>query len=257
MSYKISSKEIVAQQNLYKNRSNFVPYKLTDQDRSRLLNSISNTISTQNGEGLDDYAVSEEENYDKVSKFLSTWLPKEASLLLLGVGPGREVLAAQELGYKVVGTTLGSRNIEFGKQYLGLKDSELIECLNEALPFKPNSFDAVAGFSIFEHTLAPLLFLLEQGRVLKPGGKLFLEWPLPELQTGADNPHHLICYTPGQAHALFLKAGFSDVRVYYDDLSLVPESLLWDGKEVSGKTLCIEGTKGSCDKQYVINHWQS
>ena len=64
-----------------------------------------------------------------------------------------------------------------------------------------------------EHAMAPMLFLLEQGRVLKPNGTLMLEWPPAKDYTMGENPHHQMCFTPGQAHALFLKAGFKDIKL--------------------------------------------
>ena len=205
-----------------------------------------NLVATQNGMDTDDYCIIDG---NKVEKYLS-YLPSGSEVLILGTGTGRELLVAKEMGLKVTGTTLGSRNIDFGVDELGLARTELIECLNEDLPFLSGTFDCVAGFQVFEHTLAPLLFLLEQSRVLKIGGRLILEWPPADKFTMEDNPHHQVCFTPGQAYALFQKAGFKDIKVYYDDLSPIPDSEMWKGDQ--DKMLCIEGVKAQPQKDYII-----
>jgi SAM-dependent methyltransferase len=46
-----------------------------------------------------------------------------------------------------------------------------------ALPFAPDSFDALLCNQVFEHVFNPELFLAELHRVLKPGGKLLLTVP--------------------------------------------------------------------------------
>jgi len=65
---------------------------------------------------------------------------------------------AKEMGFNAVGTTLGSRNVDYGVENLKLNVKEIGECLNEVLPFPSEYFDVVAGFQVFEHALAPLLF---------------------------------------------------------------------------------------------------
>jgi len=252
MVYRITEEEIQKEGVEYrKNYPEFVPYRFTEQDGSRVAAAFANLITTQNGRDFDDYCVIDDN--DKTQKYLTPWLKKGSKVLIHGVGTGREVVSAKEHGYEVIGITLGSRNMEFGRRYLGLAAGEMIECIAEALPFPAESFDVVAGYQIFEHALSPLMFLLEQSRVLKFGGRLVLEWPPADNYSMDENPHHQICYTPGQARALFQKAGYAKIKLFYSNMDPIPDEALWSG--VSDKMLCIEGTKVDSGEQYIRRAW--
>lgn len=246
MTYRISEEEMQAAQAEYKRKYEpFRPYRFTNADASAVAHGFYALVTTQNGQDTDDYCI---EDNNKVERYLLE-VPQGSSVLLLGVGAGREVLVARELGMNATGVTLGSRNTDYGTKYLRLPEDKLLECLNEALPFPKDTFDVVAGFQVFEHAIAPLLFLLEQYRVLKPKGKLLLEWPPADKFSMDDNPHHQVCFTPGQAHALFRKAGFENIKLYYDDFTPIPESDWWRADQ--DKMLVIEGIKGVPSKPYI------
>ena len=248
--YRVSEEDMQASQAEYKrNYTPFRPFQFGKDEVAGVSQGFANLVVTQNGQDTDDYLVADN---NKVERYMQGVVPG-SDVLLLGVGTGRETMVAKDMGFKAVGTTLGSRNIDFGLKYLGLTAEEHKECLNEALPFPKESFDVVAGFQVFEHTIAPLLFLLEQSRVLKFGGKLFLEWPPASLFSMEDNPHHQVCFTPGQAYALFQKAGFADIKLYYDDHTPIPEEDLWRGDQ--DKMLCIEGVKVPSYKDYIRRVW--
>jgi SAM-dependent methyltransferase len=227
----------------------FRPYEITDASRQRVAEHIKDLVAAQNGSDVDDYVLGEP---PKLERYLPE-LPSGSRLLILGTGCGREVQHALSKGYDAYGTTLGSRNVEFSVDVLGLEAGRVVECMNEALPFGHDYFDAVAGFQVFEHAFAPLLFVIEQRRVLRMGGTLVLEWPPAMNYTMGENPHHFICYTPGQAKALFQKAGFTNISVYFEWSGVtypVPEDKMWDGTgmfDFNGQTieahLCIKGTK--------------
>lgn len=252
MKYRVTEEETIAQgEKFRRNYPPFKPFALTDQEKMRIGEGYMNLFTTQNGQDFDDYGMTD--HSDKTARYLPHLRPGD-SILLLGTGTGREVLAAKSVGLKAIGTTFGSRNVAFAK-ILGLTDEEILEVACETLPFAANTFDAVAGYQIFEHTLSPLLFLLEQSRVLKMGGKLMLEWPPAKDYSQGDNPHHQVCFTPGQARALFEKAGFGDIKLYLDDMSPVAEEDMWRGDQT--KMLCIEGVKVPCFKDYVLRHWAS
>ena len=246
----ISDEEIQEVQRNYKTQYQpFRPYHLPAEECVRLIGNYQSLIKTQNGMDTDDYCVPED---NKVARYMKQYAGKRA--LLLGVGTGREVVTAKELGMEAYGITLGSRNVDFGRNYLGLSEVELQEVAMEVMPFRSNVFDVVAGFQIFEHFVSPLLVLLELGRVIKIGGQLILEWPpANEQYSMGDNPHHQICYTPGQAKVLFQKAGFGDIKLYYNDMSPIPESEYWKGDQ--NKMLVIEGTKYPTGQEYILNAW--
>jgi len=100
--------------------------------------------------------------------------------------------------------------------------------------------------------MSPFIFLLEQNRVLKEGGRLLLEWPPGDNYSMEDNPHHQICYSPGQAYALLQKTGFQDIRVFYEDNTPIPEEDMWSGRHV--KMLCVEGRRAPTSKQYINSY---
>jgi len=244
--YRVSEEEILASQVEYKkNYPEFKPFHLSGENLAHVSYCFMSVLTTQNGADTDDYSITDN---NKVEKYLSD-VPAGDKVLILGTGTGREVLVAKDLGMDAVGTTLGSRNVYFGINYLGLKDTEILECPNEALPFDMGTFDVVAGFQVFEHAVAPLLFILEQTRVLKVGGKLILEWPPADKFNMEDNPHHQMCFSPGQAKALFQKAGLCDIKLYYDDMATIPEEDYWRCDQ--NKMLCIEGKKEPSSQAYI------
>lgn len=209
------------------NYPKFTPFLITKDGQERIIKNLQHLISFQDGQDFDDYMVIDGGKVKKYTEFFST---KGTEMLLLGVGSGREILAAESLGYNAYGTTLGSRNVAFAK-CLGVNSDKILREINEALPFQDCSFDIVCGFQVFEHTISPSMFLLETARVLKNNGHVVLEWPFPSEQTGGSSHHHQICFTPGQALALLDKAGFCEIKAYYSNLDNVPEELYWCGNK--------------------------
>lgn len=63
-----------------------------------------------------------------------------------------------------------------------------ILAVNQALPFKDDSFDAIMSLDVLEHVTDPFAAARELARVLKPGGILFIN--LPFLQHEHGYPHH-------------------------------------------------------------------
>lgn len=183
-------------------------------------------LHAQDGENFDDYCM---ESNHKVSRYLEKWIPPPAKLLLLGVGTGREVHAANIHGYDAQGTTLGKENLPFAKWKF---DLDLFYGDNCTTPYVDKYFDVVTGFQIFEHCHAPYMFLIECCRILKEHGLLILEWP-PFMATkdgtatpnpgemhnfmgdyDDDNLHHACCWTPAQAWIIVRRCGFENVELY-------------------------------------------
>lgn len=250
MTYRVSEEQIQREQAEFKKvYPPFEPFMLTQDEKGKLAGKFSSLLITQNGMDTDDYCVTDS---NKVEVYLKD-TPVGSTVLLLGTGTGREVLVAKDMGFTAIGTTLGSRNTHFGHAHLGLDFSELVECANEVLPFRSNSFDVVAGFQVFEHAIAPLLFLMEIRRVLKYGGKVLLEWPPAEDYHMGPNPHHQVCYCPGQAVSLLQKACFDSIKVYYSNLATVPEEQMWSAKN-HGNMLCIEGIKSRNEQGHIHSY---
>lgn len=81
----------------------------------------------------------------------------------------------------------------------------------ENLPLDEASADAIVMTEVLEHISAPERVLNEVGRILRPGGSLFLTvpfvWILHEM------PHDFFRYTPSALTMLLERAGFVEVSV--------------------------------------------
>jgi SAM-dependent methyltransferase len=214
----------------------FRPFSLSDEQLLEIGRKVYLCLTPQDfPDHNHDYPIEHDNN--KPWKYLKD-LSLGTKVLFIGVGSGREVLCAKEMGLDAYGITMGSNNINFGREVLGLEEDRLVEGCTELLPYPPESFDVVAGFQIVEHAVSPLMFLLEMGRVLRPGGEIVLEWPAPSWHSsgGANprSPQHNVCLTPGQCRAMLMKSGFDNVSLFYQDMTPIPEANWWQGEQEKG-----------------------
>jgi SAM-dependent methyltransferase len=103
----------------------------------------------------------------------------------------------------------------------------------ESLPFKSDTFDFVHSHHVFEHVRNPFLAADEVYRVLKNGGRIFIEVPnqfdniqffrdrifgrIPVRERNIRSIHHLYFFSEKNLRKLFVDAGFVNVHVtsYY------------------------------------------
>lgn len=252
MIFKATEEEIQTQQTIYKTEyPEWKPYDPTFA-LQYIGKHFKNIIATQNGQDTDDYFMNETH---KVYRYIKD-IPSGSSILFLGTGTGREVCAAKEQGLDAAGLTLGNRNTYFGRTRFNLTIDDLQEGLNECIPWEKESFDYVHGYQVFEHAMAPIIFLLEIGRVLKMGGQVFLEWPNGKVHQAKENEDalHQVCFTPGQARSLLWLAGFTNVTLTKETGEPIPEKDIWRNDQTY--FMCVSGTKSPARKDYIKRAWE-
>lgn len=140
----------------------------------------------------------------------STYIPIDGfkNVLNLGAGDGGETKLLQDRGYKVVGITMGIDNIKLAKQQYNI---DLIDTDMNILDFSPNLFDAIFLTQTFEHFLSPFIACLEMWRVLRIGGKVYMDVPDPD-----DDKEWVIWHTnllyPKQIIKMFELCGFKHIQ---------------------------------------------
>jgi SAM-dependent methyltransferase len=94
----------------------------------------------------------------------------------------------------------------------------------EALPFADGTFGLCTFFDVLEHIEAEDAFLREVGRVLRPGGWVFLSVPAYEfLWSDHDvSLHHFRRYTRGALKDVLARNGLAIVRVTYAMATIFP-----------------------------------
>jgi len=73
-------------------------------------------------------------------------------------------------------------------------------------PVKSKSLDGIGCFAVLEHTKQPWLVVTEIHRMLKPGGKAWIDWPF--LQPVHGYPSHYFNATREGVESVFADAGF-------------------------------------------------
>lgn len=150
---------------------------------------------------------------------IRTYLPqnKNAKILDLGCGYGRNIKALQELGYThVKGIDISEDQVNYAVNHLGLTNVEVGDAV-ALLEGAEGTFDAILLLDVLEHLeLAYSVQLIESvRRALKPGGVFILQ--VPNAMSPL-SPHrhwdvtHLRAYTTHSMEQSLRLGGFTSMR---------------------------------------------
>lgn len=171
-------------------------------------------------------------------------LPKDATILDLGCGPGYFLDEMKKRGYtNVTGVTLspGDKKICEDKGHT-VKPYDL-----SFLPQKDGYYDESVDFIFLRHALEhspyPIFSLMEYNRVLKQGSKIYIEVPAPDCDRKHElNPNHYSILGVTQLGALLIRCGFNidkfdnfEFEVHVRDVDNPPKTV--------EKYYCIVATK--------------
>ncbi|NJM50590.1 MAG: class I SAM-dependent methyltransferase [Sphingomonadales bacterium] len=147
-----------------------------------------------------------------------------------GEGPLSLYLARHTRPRSILGVDIDGFAIDRANQALsaasGLQGCDVRFILGETsgLPAKENSVDTILAFDCMEHIMAPQEIMAEWSRVLRPGGKVLIEWyPFK----GPYGPHMNSLIPMPWAHILFgERALFETAARIYDEPNFIPHH--WD-----------------------------
>ncbi|MBV6429336.1 MAG: Ubiquinone/menaquinone biosynthesis C-methyltransferase UbiE [Haliscomenobacter sp.] len=152
-------------------------------------------------------------------------LTKKNKMLDIGASSGVMVALAADMGWDAYGIEPSLSGVELCKA----KKMNVLQSKAEKLPFPDNYFDLVHSHHVFEHLNNPFEAAAEVFRVLKPGGKFFIEVPnqfdnihffryrmmgkVPVRKRGIRSIHHLYFFSKKNLQELLQNAGFNNVQV--------------------------------------------
>lgn len=158
-------------------------------------------------------------------------LPLDACIIDIGCGAGLFAQSAHNLGYQdVTGVTLSPDDVAICESLgLKIKHADMSD-----LPWADGTIDFIWCRHALEHSPYPIFTLYEFHRVLKPGGKAFIEVPAPDNQRTwihENNPNHYSILGDKMWQGLFGKAGFETQAAWtYDTDQLINNVMV---KEIS------------------------
>ena len=174
-------------------------------------------------------------------------LPKDATILDLGCGPGYFLDEMKNRGYtNVTGVTLspGDKKICEDKGHI-IKGYDL-----SFLPQKDGYYDESVDFifirQALEHSPYPIFSLMEYNRVLKQGSKIYIEVPAPDNERKHEfNLNHYSILGHTQLGALLVRCGF-DIDSFNNlefDLTIPNDDSDEEPTVVKEHYYCIVATK--------------
>ncbi len=129
-------------------------------------------------------------------------------VLDMASGIGIDVFELKNRGYDAQGLELNPVAIEYAKKFFKVKlhHGDIHET-----PFRSNAFDAILTIQAFEHALSPYIVLSEMNRIIRMGGRVFID------TCDADDnamwtPQHPSLLYPRQIYKLAEHLGFTLVK---------------------------------------------
>lgn len=172
-------------------------------------------------------------------------LPKDASILDLGCGPGYFLDEMKDRGYtNVTGVTLSQQDVDNNtKRGHAVKQYDF-SFLPQSDGFIDESVDFIFLRHVFEHSPYPIFTLMEYNRLLKLGGKIYIEVPAPD----CDRPHeynknHYSIFGATQLKALLDRTGFKADIFNEIEFELEFPAENEEKKRVKERYYCIVATK--------------
>ena len=181
-------------------------------------------------------------------------IPKNAKILDLGCGPGYFLDLMKERGYTdLTGVTLSPGDIKICED----KGHTIKMYDFSFLPQKDGYYDESINFiflrQTLEHSPYPIFTLMEYNRVLKQGGKIYIEVPAPGGERKHEaNLNHYSIMGEQQLAALLDRCGFAinlfnnfefQVRVPVDIAVPINNDDATTFNEIQEKYYCVVATK--------------
>jgi 2-polyprenyl-3-methyl-5-hydroxy-6-metoxy-1,4-benzoquinol methylase len=113
--------------------------------------------------------------HEKVRELISRFLPEPSLVADMAAGEGAFSIILSEMGHKVFAVDADRAN--WKANGIKLHNLDLDSEFAERIPSIDNRFDAIVAIEIIEHLENPFRFVRECGKLLKPGGLLFLTTP--------------------------------------------------------------------------------
>jgi SAM-dependent methyltransferase len=133
-------------------------------------------------------------------------LPPGATVLDAGCGKGPALEMFRHAGIETVGISLSIEDVRDCRA-LGFNCVQMDQ--NDMPDDFTGKFEAVWARHVVEHSPVPLFTLREFARVLKPGGRLYMEVPAPNTTAHHErNLNHYSVLTPHAWASLLTRAGF-------------------------------------------------
>jgi 2-polyprenyl-3-methyl-5-hydroxy-6-metoxy-1,4-benzoquinol methylase/Zn ribbon nucleic-acid-binding protein len=202
-----------------------------DDEELRRLYSFDGGFHTELASGPADAGDAMVQRAAQVHLDLMSQVQPPGKLLDVGCATGKFMAAAATRGWEVSGVELNDDTASIARAD-GL---DVVTGTLQELPIPDPAFDAVTMWDVIEHVTDPVALLTAAGRMLGPGGWLWLAtpnvdglfpqaslkvahrvgaWPHPE------PPYHLSQFSERTIHHALARAGFRDVVVTHRRIPL-------------------------------------
>ena len=172
-------------------------------------------------------------------------LPKDATILDLGCGPGYFLDEMKQRGYtNLVGVTLSPGDIQLCES----KGHTIKKYDLSFIPQKDGYYDESVDFVFLRHALEhspyPIFSLMEYNRILKQGAKMYIEVPAPDCERKHEwNLNHYSILGEQQLAALLDRTGFKIDLFQQNEFVIQGKNGNGEDYTAKEKYFCITVTK--------------